>query len=115
MSVLQCLANLFNIAKQLLINYGPVEIGDPLKDKSIEAQRALRGLSNNWIDISAPPVEEGMAPAPPSQAVCNISIFDSPAVLLEFNSVESKEKFKKICTDNPNLLPEFSLKARIQP
>ena len=102
-------------SKQLLIDYGPEALDDPSRDKTIEAQRGHRGMFNDWIDISLPPTEEGTVPAPPSQAVRNISIFDSPLVLLEFDSAESKSKFEKICSNNPNLLAEFSPKARICP
>ena len=43
-------------------------------------------MFNDWFDISLPT---------PSRAVRNISIFDSPSVLLEFDSTESKSKFEK--------------------
>ena len=101
-------------SKQLLINYGPEAPDDPPRGKSIEAQCRHRGMFNDWIDISLPPAEEGMAPAPPSRAVHNVSIFDSPPVLLEFNSAESKSKFEKICSSNPDLLAKFSPKACIR-
>ena len=56
-------------SKQVLINYGPSAPDDPPRDKSIEAQCTLRGMFNDWVDISAPPVEDGAAPPPPSRAV----------------------------------------------
>ena len=102
-------------SKQLLIDYGPKTPDDPPRDKSIEAQCKHRGMFNDWIDISLPPAEEHMAPVPPSRAVYNISIFDSPSVLLEFDSAESKFKFETICSNNPNLLVKFSPKAHIRP
>ena len=53
-----------SLAAKLLIDYGLVEIGDPPKDKSIKAQCALRGMFNDWINISAPLVEEGIVMIP---------------------------------------------------
>ena len=40
--------------KQVLIDYGPLVPNNPLRDKSIEAQHALRGMFNDWIDIKPP-------------------------------------------------------------
>ena len=103
------------MSKQVLIDYGPSNPDDPPRDKSIEAQRTFRGMFNNWIDISTPPAEEGAAPPPPTRAIRSVSIFDSPSVLLEFDSVDSKAKFEKICADKPEILSKFNLKARIRP
>lgn len=76
--LLQCVSL---TSKQILIDYGPSNPDDLPRDKSIEAQRTLRGMFNDWIDISAPPVEDGAAPLPPSCAIRSVSIFD-PSVLL---------------------------------
>ena len=72
-------------------------------------------MFNDWIDISTPPAEDGAAPPPPSRAIRSVLIFDSPSVLLEFDSVDSKAKFQKICADKLELLSKFNLKARICP
>ena len=58
---------------------------------------------------------EGEAPPPPSCAVCSVSIFDRPALLLEFESAASKDSFVKLCDKNPFLLQEINPKARIRP
>ena len=72
-------------------------------------------MCNDWINISTPPAEDRAALPPPSRAIHSVSIFDSPSVLLKFDSVNSKAKFEKICADKPELLSEFNLKARIRP
>ena len=59
-------------AKQLLIDYGPVELGDPPKDRSVKAQCALRGMFNEWIDNSCTAIRGGHSPCPalPSSTKC---------------------------------------------
>ena len=54
--LLQCVSL---ASKQILIDFGPPAPNDPPRDKSIEAQQALRGMFNDWIDISTPPAEDG--------------------------------------------------------
>ena len=110
--LLQCISL---TSKQILIDYGPLAPDDPPRDKSIEAQHTLRGMFNDWIDISTPPAEEGAIPLPPSHVIQSVLIFNSPSALLEFNLVDSKTKFEKICTNKPELLAEFSHKAHIRP
>jgi hypothetical protein len=44
-----------------------------------------------------------------------VSIFDRPALLLEFESAASKDKFVRLCDKNTFLLAEISPKARIRP
>jgi hypothetical protein len=101
-------------SKQLLIEYGPLEENEEPRVKSIEAQRDLRQTFNDWIDnCTIPP--DGEAPPPPSRAIRSVSIFDKPAMLLEFESSESKDGFVKLCDKNPFLLQEISPKARIRP
>ena len=41
-------------SKQILIDYSPSNPKDPPRDKSIKAQRTLRGMFNVWIDINNP-------------------------------------------------------------
>ena len=72
-------------------------------------------MCNDWIDISTPPAEDRAALPPPSHVIRSVSIFDSPSVLLKFDSVDSKAKFEKICVEKPEFLSEFNLKARIHP
>jgi hypothetical protein len=101
-------------SKQLLIEYGPLEENVERRNKSIEEQRELRKTFNDWIDkdTTAP---EGEIPPPPSRAICSVSIFDRPALLLEFESTASKDSFVKLCDKNPLLLQEIGPKARIRP
>jgi hypothetical protein len=101
-------------SKQLLIEYGPLEENETPRDKSIEAQRELRQLFNDWIDNhTATP--EGEDPPPPSRAIRSVAIFDRPALLLEFESAASKNSFVELCDKNAYLLSEIGPKARIRP
>jgi hypothetical protein len=102
--------------KQLLIEYGPLDEGEEPRPRSVEAQREMRQLFNGWND-SVEPTEtaEGQPPPAPSRAVRNVSIFDRPAMLLEFDSAESKIKFANMIDKNDFLLNEISPKARVCP
>ena len=101
-------------SKQLMIEYGPLGENERPRDKSVESQRALRQLFNNWIDTNTP-AEEGAAQPPPSRAVRSVSVFDRPAILLEFESDSSKDRFIEMCAGYPELLAEVNPKARICP
>ena len=101
-------------AKQLLIEYGPLDTGEELHPSTIKAQRELCQRFNGWL--VALNTEGGNGPPPaPSRAVRSVSIFDRPAILLEFDSPESKISFANLCSDNPQLLHEIGPKARIRP
>ena len=58
---------------------------------------------------------EGQPLPAPSHAVRNMSIFDRPAMLLEFNSVESKNIFMEMVKKNTLLLNKINPKVHIQP
>ena len=103
-------------AKQLLIEYGPLEEGEVPRPKTIEVQRELRQLFNDWIDATTAAEVDGEQTQPtPLRVVCNISIFDRPAFLLEFDSAASKDKFTEMIENNNFLLGKLSPKARIRP
>ena len=103
-------------SKQLLINYGPLEEGEELRPKTIDKQRELRQLFNDWVDATAAAeVSEGQPPPAPSRAIRNISVFDRPSLLLKFDSAESKTLFAEMIDKNNFLLKELSPKARIRP
>jgi len=51
-------------SKQLLIEYGPLEENENPREKSVEAQRELRQLFNDWIDDYTI-MTEGEDPPPP--------------------------------------------------
>ena len=101
-------------SKQLLIKYGPLEENEEPRNKSIEEQRSLRQTFNDWIN-NFTTTPEGEAPPPPSRAVHSVSIFDRPALLVEFESAASKDSFVKMCDRNTVLLQEINPKARIRP
>ena len=104
-------------AKQLLIDYGPIDAGEEQYPSTIEAQRSLRQKFNGWIDsLNASDGGDDPPPPPaPSRAIRSVAIFDRPSILLEFNSPESKLMFTDLCNDNPQLLLEVGHKARIRP
>ena len=56
-------------SKQSMFDYSPMELGNPPKDKLINAQWALKSLFNDWINFNTPPAEEGATPALPSRTV----------------------------------------------
>jgi hypothetical protein len=95
----QILQHVSLASKQLLIEYGPLEENEEPRNKSIEAQRELCQTFNNWIN-NCTITPKGENPPPLSQAVCSISIFDRPVLLLEFESAASKESFIKLCDKN---------------
>ena len=103
-------------AKQLLIEYGPLDEGEALQPKTLEEQKGLRQLFNDWIDATSASDAVPDQPTPaPSRAVRNVAIFDCPALLLEFDSAESKDKFTEMIANNSFLLSKLSPKARICP
>ena len=103
-------------AKQLLIEYGPLEEGEVPRPKTIEAQRDLHQLFNDWIDATTAVEADGeQLQRAPSRAVRNISIFDRPTFLLKFNSTESKDKFTEMIDNNNFLLSKLGPKAHIRP
>jgi hypothetical protein len=101
-------------SKQLMIEYGPLGENELPRDKSVESQRALKQLFNNWVDTNTP-VEEGAEQPSPSRVVRSVTVFDRPAILLEFESDMAKDKFIEMCADHPDLLVEINSKARICP
>ena len=102
--------------KQLLIEYGPLEEGEALRPKTLDEQKELRQLFNDWIDTTT--ASDAVPDQPPpalSRAVQSIAIFDRPALLLEFDSAETKDKFTEMIAGNSFLLSELSPKACICP
>ena len=98
--------------KQLLIDYGPLEEGEELWPSTVDEQRELRQLFNDWVDaINSFKAGEGQPLPPPSHTICNVSIFDCPTLLLEFDSAESKSQFAEMINKNDFLLKELSHKA----
>ena len=76
----------------------------------------MRQLFNDWIDATTAAEVDGEQTQPtPLRVVCNISIFDRPAFLLEFDSAASKDKFTEMIENNNFLLGELSPKAHILP
>ena len=76
----------------------------------------MRQLFNDWIDATTAAEADGEKSQPtPLQVVHNVSIFDCPAFLLEFDSATSKDKFTEMIENNNFLLGELSPKARILP
>ena len=81
-----------------------------------DEQRELRQMFNNWVDaINSSKTVEGQPPPPPSCTVRNVSIFERPSLLLEFNSAESKSQFAEMMKKNDFLLKELSPKAQVHP
>ena len=111
--VMQCVAL---TAKQLLIKYSPLEDGETLHPKTLEEQRELHQLFNDWINATtAAGADVDQRPPAPLRAVCSVSIFDRPSLLLEFDSAESKDKFSEMIASNSFLLSELGPKAQICP
>ena len=55
-------------SRQLLINYGPLDEGEELCPKTIDEQRVLRQLFNDWIDAvtsTEAEISKGQPPPPP--------------------------------------------------
>ena len=65
-------------SKQLLIEYGPLDEGEAPRDKSIEAQRELRQLFNNWIDNCTFTPDGEVPPPPPEQSAASPSSIVPP-------------------------------------
>ena len=73
-------------------------------------------MFNDWIDaINSSETVEGQPPPPPLCTVRNVSIFERPSLLLEFDSADSKSQFAEMIEKNNFLLKELSPKARIRP
>ena len=98
------------------MDYGPLDKGEQLYPKSVEAQRELHQHFNGWIDkYNTPEMTEGQPLPTPSCTVCNMSIFNHPTMLLKFDSVESKNIFAEMVDKNVLLLNEINPKAHIRP
>ena len=103
-------------SKQILLEYGPLDEGEEPFTKSVKAQRDLRQRFNSWFDKKATPdSSEGQVPAAPSRAVRNVTIFDRPAMLLEFDTADSKNQFVDMIDKDALLLNEVNPRARIRP
>jgi hypothetical protein len=100
------------VSKQLLIKYGPLEVNEPLRERSLQAQCDLHKTFNDWVN-NCTITPDGEDPLPPSWMVHSVAIFDHPAILLEFKSDKVKESFTDLCLKNPFLLTEIDPKARI--
>ena len=59
-------------------------------------------------------INEG-PPPPPSRAVRNVSVFDRPVFLIEFDSADSKSSFVDMIDKNNFLLRKLNPKVRIRP
>lgn len=104
------------VSKQLLIEYGPLKECKKLQPKTIETQRELCQLFNSWINrIAFPEVSKGHPPPALSCAVHNVSIFDHPTLLLDFDTANSKTNFAKMIDKNDFLLKEISTNAHVCP
>ena len=108
----QVLQHVLLTSEHLHIKYGPLEENEKLQNRLIEEQCELHQTFNDWID-NCTITPDGEEPPPPSCAVCSASIFNRPALLLEFESAASKDSFIKLCDNNSFLLKEISLKACI--
>ena len=83
--------------KQLLIDYNPLEEGEELRPSTANKQKELRQLFNDWVDaINSFETVEGQPSPLSSRAVRNVSIFERPSLLLEFDSAESKSQFAEM-------------------
>ena len=101
--------------KQLLIEYGLLDKGEEPYPKSVKAQKDLWKHFNNWFDRYAmTETTEGQALLTPSRAIRNITIFDCPTILLEFDSAESKVRLVDMVNKDTHLLNEINPKVHIQ-
>jgi hypothetical protein len=98
-------------ARQLLIELGPLEENAPTVEKSTQNQSTHRDLFNSWIDEDNKANDNFTAP---SKAVRGVTIFDRPAMLIEFDSPSSKNRFAKLCEVAPDLLAKLSPNAQIR-
>jgi hypothetical protein len=104
--------------KQLMIEYGPLAEGETPKERSNKSQRALHDLFNNWLTADSDPTEKEIPRSP--LRVRSITIFEQPAILLEFDSAAGKEQFATLCNSNTELLvnslgPNAHIKPRNYP
>ena len=82
--------------------------GTPLpKDRSVEAQRALKHSFNSWF--------AGNGDDRLKKCVRNVKILERPAILVELDSPASKDAFIKICEDEPTRLKGVLTGGRIKP
>ena len=100
------------VAKQLLIELGPLNKADPTLDRSTQTPTSHRELFNSWFDDDDKANDRFTVP---SRAVRGVSIFDRPAILVKFYTQESKNRFIKLCNETPNLLTKLSPNVRICP
>ena len=98
-------------AKQLLIELGTLDELSPPVERSIQNQRSHRDLLNGWFDDDDKANNNFTAP---SKAVRNVTIFDRPALLIEFDSPGSKNRFIKLCDSSPDLLAKLGPNAQIR-
>jgi hypothetical protein len=98
-------------ARQLLIELGPLDENASTIEKSTQNQTTHRDLFNSWIDEDDKTNNNFTAP---SKAVRGVTIFDRPAMLIEFDSPGSKSRFTKLCEDAPDLLASLSPNAQIR-
>jgi hypothetical protein len=99
-------------AKQLLIELGPLNEADPASDRSTQTPTSHRDLFNSWFDDDDKANDRFTVP---SRAVRGVAIFDRPAILVEFDTQESKNRFIKLCNETPDLLTKLSPNTRICP
>src|ERR1700722_14901156 len=98
-------------AKQLLIELGPLGEEGPEPDQSAQTQASHRDLFNSWFDDDDKTNDNYTAP---SRAVRGVKIFDRPAILVKFDTQESKSRFVKLCDNTPDLLAKLSPNAQIR-
>src|SRR6202040_3960233 len=91
-------------AKQLLIELGPLDVDGPPVERSTQNQRTHRDLFNGWLDDDN---KANKVYTATSKAVRSVTIFNRPAILVEFNSPGSKNHFIKLCESSPNLLTKL--------
>ena len=99
-------------AEQLLIELGPLNEADPTLDRSTQTPTSHRELFNSWFDDDDKANDKFTVP---SRAVRGVSIFDRPAILVEFDTQESKNCFIKLCNETPDLLTKLSPNTWIRP
>jgi hypothetical protein len=96
--------------QQIMIEYdSPHDVdGIPLpKDRSVEAQRALRDSFNGWLTMN----EDDRS----KKHIWNVKILVRSAVLVEFDSPASKDTFVKICEDDLTHLKGLLTGGHIKP
>ena len=98
-------------AKQLLIELGPLDEENHDWIDHAQAHTSHRDLLNSWFDDDDKANNNYTAP---SRAVRGVTIVDRPAILVEFNTQESKNRFIKLCNEMPGLLAKLSPNAQIR-